>query len=88
MAERPEAVGLHGCRAKVVRGPDKDGRWYWRITENPGRRHVWAGWATSREVEDKIAERRTLRVQSQVAQQIACLRPFHQFDRLRCLFRN
>lgn len=57
-ARRPSVVRVHPMRARVVRGPHKDGsgRWYWRVqhSHDATTETVWTGWATRDEVADRM----------------------------------
>lgn len=55
--KRPKARGVGPVRLRVVRGPDADGRWYWRagICEGGGERTIWTGWATAADAEREVA---------------------------------
>lgn len=52
---RPAPVKCAHVRLSVVRGPDADGRWYWRARVSSGgeRSMPWSGWATVEEAEVK-----------------------------------
>jgi integrase len=57
-SKRPKPAHVADIRAKVVRGPDSDGRWYWRFwrTRNGVEENVAkAGWYTEVEVERTLA---------------------------------
>lgn len=51
---RPDKVVVAPLRARVVRGPNESGRWYWRIVLYRGQKGaeatLWTGWATSADV--------------------------------------
>jgi integrase len=52
MAKRPDAFEVSPARVRVKRGPDAEGRWYWRADRPDGRGgrvDVWTGWATKAE---------------------------------------
>ena len=55
---RPTPVGLPGIRARVVRGPREDGRWYWRIerSSTADKSVLECVWATSAEASKRVAE--------------------------------
>lgn len=48
---RPKSVIVGRIRARAVRGPRDDGRWYWRAEVNEAGQTatVWTGWASSAE---------------------------------------
>lgn len=53
MPTRPSPVKCAHVRLSVVRGPNADGRWYWRARVSSGgeRSTPWSGWATVEEAE-------------------------------------
>ena len=42
---RPEPADVGGLHLSVVRGPNAEGRWYWRA-RNADRKVAWTGWAS------------------------------------------
>jgi len=62
MAKRPAKVVVDPLRARVVRGPHKDGsgRWYWRVVsyrgEGGAERTIEAGWYTRQEVAARMVD--------------------------------
>jgi integrase len=55
--KRPEVLAVGRTRARAIRGPREDGRWYWRAERLEGdtRSTVWTGWGTESEVERELA---------------------------------
>ena len=43
--KRPAAIDLGDLHVSIVRGPNAEGRWYWRARD-ADRATVWTGWAT------------------------------------------
>ena len=43
--KRPAAIDLGDLHVSIVRGPNAEGRWYWRARDTD-RATVWTGWAT------------------------------------------
>jgi integrase len=43
--KRPAAIDLGDLHVSIVRGPNTEGRWYWRARD-ADRATVWTGWAT------------------------------------------
>lgn len=58
MARKPRNTGVGGVRMRAVRGPDEEGRWYWRaeVYAAGSSRTVWTGWATKPVAERTVAE--------------------------------
>ena len=46
--KRPTAIDLGDLHVSIVRGPNAEGRWYWRARD-ADRATVWTGWATRNE---------------------------------------
>lgn len=55
-ADRPKPVGLPGLRARVIRGPNDDGRWYWRIENAKGEKAAPSRWATPQEIGKAVGQ--------------------------------
>jgi integrase len=51
---RPQAVG--DVRLRVIRGPRKDGRWYWRAEYHVDRSTVWTGWGSPDEAKRSVVK--------------------------------
>ncbi|MBK9369887.1 MAG: hypothetical protein IPN01_26925 [Deltaproteobacteria bacterium] len=43
--KRPAAIDLGDLHVSIVRGPNAEGRWYWRARD-ADRATLWTGWAT------------------------------------------
>lgn len=58
MSDRPKPVGLPGIRARAVRGPRADGRWYWRVerSSTADKAVLACIWATPAEASRRVAE--------------------------------
>ncbi|MCB9795334.1 MAG: tyrosine-type recombinase/integrase [Alphaproteobacteria bacterium] len=53
---RPKPAEVGEVRLGVLRGPQADGRWYWRARRKSLRDTVWTGWATRDEAMQAVAE--------------------------------
>jgi integrase len=55
--KKPKPVHVGRIHARAVRGPDEQGRWWWRaeVREGGKRPTVWRGWATVDGVADELA---------------------------------
>jgi integrase len=52
--KRPAAIDLGDLHVSIVRGPNAEGRWYWRARD-ADRATVWTGWATRDEAAREAA---------------------------------
>lgn len=57
-SKKPAIVIVEPVRARAIRGPREDGRWYWRAEvyqgEHTGSRTLWTGWAHREEVSPEL----------------------------------
>lgn len=56
-AEKPTPRAVGSIRLRVIRGPDDEGRWYWRAERyrDGGRETVWTGWGSVDEADAAVA---------------------------------
>lgn len=55
--KRPKPLAVDPIKARVIRGPNAEGRWYWQavVYRDAGERTVWTGWATRDEAARELA---------------------------------
>jgi integrase len=56
-AKRPKSLAVDPIKARVIRGPNAEGRWYWQavVYRDATERTVWSGWATREQASQELA---------------------------------
>lgn len=74
VSKRPKPFGVGtDVRVRVSRGPDADGRWYWRADRQAGAKRsppVWVGWGTPAEASQAVIDRLAERGESERHEQV------------------
>lgn len=55
--KRPKSLAVDPIKARVIRGPNPEGRWYWQavVYRDATERTVWSGWATREQASQELA---------------------------------